>query len=156
MFLIDTGASMHVLASWFVNAANIKSQSSAGTARGTEDRWIAITPTAGAARAGIGPAGVKSLPEAHVCINKDSEFKNRSYAIPITAEGAKALLIVDSGATGSVIAAETQIAKALDSRAIEGNHTQGLGGAVDANRHVPGVEILRGDTAPDPSFDGIG
>ena len=203
MFLIDTGASMHVLASWFVAAAKIDSKSSAGTARGSTGSETSLrvvkqldgkfengarlqlaetivvefppifaelkiagllspqllAPTGQAAvldfrvptlnfeefETAIDRVGAQSLPDARVCIDKESEFKNRSYAIPITALGAKALVIVDSGATGTFIAAETQIARALESQALEGNRTQGVGGAVDENRHVPGVEILRGE-----------
>jgi predicted aspartyl protease len=196
-FLIDTGASLHTLAAWFVEAADIKAESAEGTARGSTghetsirvvNQWdgklengrklhlaqavvvefppifaqlhiagvlspqLLVRPGQAAVldlrvpslhgapfQQAIDKLGARRLPEARVC-------RNRAYAIPITAAGRGAIVIVDSGATGTVIAADAQVAKALESRSIEGKQTQGLGGAAEANPHVPAVEILRAGT----------
>ena len=87
--------------------------------------------------------GARQLAGARVCINEGSTFKRRTHAIPITAAGGSASVIVDSGATGTLVAAESQIARALESRSIDGHHTQGLGGAAESYRIVPAVEIRR-------------
>jgi hypothetical protein len=200
-FLVDTGASVHALAAWFVKSAGIKAELAASTVRGSTgnetpvrvvrqldgklenehrlhlDEAVVVefppifaelkiagllspqllAPPGQAAvldlrvpslmiepfQDVVDSARVTPLRDAHVCNNAGSMFTNRSYAIPITVQGGTATVIVDSGATRTLIASESQIAKALESRGIEGNHTQGVGGAVESSRHVPGVEIQR-------------
>jgi len=79
---------------------------------------------------------IAPMPEGRVC-------ERNFYAIPISAAGGRGFALLDTGATGTVIAPESQIAKALESRSIEGKHTQGVGGKIIENRHVPAVEIQR-------------
>jgi hypothetical protein len=200
-FLIDTGASIHTLAAWYVKAAGIKAVASQGSARGSTGqetsirvaRQVSLTLENGRAlplaetvvvdfppifeelhiagllspqllappgqaavldlrvpyleiqpfQQAMDSLGLAPLPEARACIDAESEFTNRAYSIRITAQDRDASVILDSGATGTVLATDSAIAKALASSSIDGKHTQGLGGAPEANRHVPAVEILR-------------
>jgi len=202
-FLIDTGASMHTLASWFVDAAHAQAEPVAGSARGSTGHEASIrivrrldlglergrlvlsqalavefppmfaelriagllSPQllAPAGKAAIldlrkpaltfrsfdsGVDALRGKPSAPgaVCINADSEFANRAYSVPIAISGLPGSVIVDTGATSTVIAAESQIGKILFEGSSEGKQTQGLGGAPEASRHVPAVEIRRGGT----------
>jgi hypothetical protein len=200
-FLIDTGASIHTLAAWYVKAAGIQAAASAGSARGSTGQESAIrvarqvdlaldnghplalaeavvvdfppmfeelriagllspqlfAPPGQAAvldlrvpyldiqpvQQAIDRLGIAPLPEARVCSDAESEFANRAYSIHVFALDREASVILDSGATGTVIAADSAMAQALASRSVEGKHTQGLGGVPEANRQVPGVEIRR-------------
>jgi hypothetical protein len=194
LLLVDTGASIHTLAAWFVESAHIDAQAAEGTARGstgnvssirvardvplklengdalplTEAIVVDFPPMFGQLRiAGLlspqllAPPGqaavldlatpsmtiapVASAPHTgRVCINRESEFRNLSYSVPITILGQHGAMILDTGATSTLIAAGSSIGKALADRSVEGKHTQGLGGEAEATRHVPGVTIRRG------------
>jgi len=193
-FLVDNGAPVHALASWFVKAAGIATQAEKGSARGStgsettvrvtrhvdltlengrhlqlehaividfppifEELRIAglLSPQSFAPenlaavldlrapsltiepfQKAIDRLHIAPMPEGRVC-------ERNFYAIPIFAAGRRGFALLDTGATGTVIAPESQIAKALESRSIEGKHTQGVGGKIIENRHVPAVEIQR-------------
>jgi hypothetical protein len=86
---------------------------------------------------------IKPLRTGRVCVNQASEFRNRAYSMTVTVHGHRAAVILDSGATRSVIAADSATASALAPRSVEGNHTQGVGGEVETYRHVPDVIVKR-------------
>jgi len=206
-FLIDTGASVHTLAEWFVKSANIPADLAKGTARGSTGKETTIrvarqtdlaledghrlpleeaivvdfppmfaelriagllspqlfarrdeavildlrTPSLDTAplQVAVDRLHIEPLSSGRVCINQDSEFRNRIYSMNVSVLGRSASMGLDSGATGSVIGADSAVARKLASRSIEGNHTQGLGGDAEAFRHVPAVKIRRAGTSVD-------
>jgi Aspartyl protease/gag-polyprotein putative aspartyl protease len=84
---------------------------------------------------------------SEVCRNAASPFENRLYAAPIQVAGMKALMLVDSGATGTLVVPASPLAAGLTSRISGTNHTQGIGGVVQNTGKVPDVRLARGGTA---------
>jgi len=84
---------------------------------------------------------IAPMPEGRVC-------ERNFYAIPIFAAGGRGFALLDTGATGTVIAPESQIAKALESRSIEGKHTQGVGGKIIENVPRRSMEALQSYSWP--------
>ena len=75
---------------------------------------------------------------------RDSPFANRLFSVLVRAEGVGAHLLVDSGATRTIVASESAAARAIDVRAVAGDRTEGVGGTVQNTRRVNGVRVERG------------
>jgi predicted aspartyl protease len=196
--IVDTGASVHTVASWLVSAARLP----------TRDSTAAVTGSTGteqpvrvfeAVRARLEDGRTLSIPEGVVvdfppifqeheiggllspqllttrdavvldltapsitfesfatatarvreggaaevraCHNAASRFRNRLYAVPVTADGVQATLLVDTGATGTVAALESGIAKRLEAQSVSGATTQGVGGVATSSRRIPNVAL---------------
>jgi predicted aspartyl protease len=78
------------------------------------------------------------------CRNANSKFVNRQYLVPVTVAGVTDLMLVDTGATGTVFSEESKLAHAIKSGAEVGSPSEGIGGAVRGERTVRDVELLRG------------
>lgn len=61
------------------------------------------------------------------------------------AGGVDANLLLDSGATRTVVAQDSAPARAVASRGVAGDRTEGVGGAAQITRRVNGVLVERGD-----------
>ena len=84
---------------------------------------------------------------SRVCRNSESPFENRQYAASATAAGIVGTLLVDTGATSTLVAPGSRIAAALMDRASESGRTQGVGGDAQTTRIAPNVRFERGGTA---------
>jgi hypothetical protein len=74
----------------------------------------------------------------HVCTNGESQFTNRLYAAEVSAGNVKALVLVDTGATSTVIASSSSVATSFADRTSGQREVQGLGGGVTtANKFKP-------------------
>jgi predicted aspartyl protease len=71
---------------------------------------------------------------------------NRLYAVPIILDGRGATVLVDTGATKTVLSRESALTALLTPRSVAGGQTRGVGGGVSALRRVPGVAVQRGGT----------
>src|SRR3954469_13300256 len=196
-FIIDTGAGVHTIASWLVNAAGLTTRQSKAVVTGStgaEQPVRSIAPVRGRLDDGrtlsIGEGIVVEFPplfqeheiggllspqllaggdavvldliapsmtiappavaiarvggadaSARVCHNAESQFRNRLYAVQVTAAGTPASLLVDSGATRTVAADRSLVASQLASQAVSGSQTQGVGGAVTRTRQIPGITL---------------
>lgn len=80
----------------------------------------------------------------HVCQNSDSPFVNRLYAAPVSLKDLEVLMLVDTGATTSLVSPTSSIAGALSGRATEIGHAQGVGGTATITRKVPNVGLRFG------------
>lgn len=100
-----------------------------------------MSPRAGA-RAAAG-SGASPL----VCTNRDSPFRNRLYRSRVLVEGLPADLLIDTGATRTVLSTQSSAAKALADRSVPGPETQGVGGPVVRFRRVPSVAMERGGSS---------
>jgi hypothetical protein len=94
-------------------------------------------------RLSFGNAPVASA-GTHVCRNGDSQFANRLYAAPMSADNLTGVMLIDTGATGSVAVPSSRIATALANKASETGHTRGVGGTVTSARKVPNVALRFG------------
>src|SRR5262249_43244071 len=56
---------------------------------------------------------IEPLSSGRVCINQDSRFRNRIYSMTVTVLGRSASMGLDSGATGTVIGADSAVARKL-------------------------------------------
>lgn len=83
---------------------------------------------------------------SRVCRNGESQFENRLYAASVSADGIIGTMLVDTGATGTVVAPSSHIAGALKPRASGSSRTQGVGGDRRATPRVPNVNLERGGT----------
>jgi aspartyl protease len=196
-FIIDTGAGVHTMAAWLVNAAGLTTRQSSATVTGStgaEQRVRALGPVRGRLDDGrtlsIPEAVVVEFPPlfqeheiggllspqllasgdavvldltapsmtiapqaaalarvggadatARVCRNGESQFRNRLYGVQVTAAGTPASLLVDSGATRTVAADQSLVARQLAARAVSGSQTQGVGGVVTSLRRIPGITL---------------
>jgi hypothetical protein len=78
---------------------------------------------------------------ARICHNAASPFRNRLYAAPATAAGIPAALLVDTGATRTVAALESGVAKQLGPQSVSGYRTQGVGGTATSSRRIPNIAL---------------
>ncbi|HZP48498.1 MAG TPA: retropepsin-like aspartic protease [Vicinamibacterales bacterium] len=83
-------------------------------------------------------------PAAGVCVNRDSPYRNRLYSTAVTVDGVAGTLLVDTGATRTIVAAPSAIAKALSPRASDGATTQGVGGSATSMRQVSTASVIVG------------
>jgi predicted aspartyl protease len=78
---------------------------------------------------------------ARVCHNAASPIRNGLYAVPATVAATPATLLLDTGATRTVIGVESGIAQRLAPQSAGGSRTQGVGGTVTTSQRVPGVPV---------------
>jgi aspartyl protease len=90
----------------------------------------------------------KSLPPpltvTRACENADSKVVNRQYLAPVTTRDATDLVLVDTGATKTILSDESNIAHAIESLSELGPPSEGVGGEVSGRLIVRDVELLRG------------
>ena len=98
---------------------------------------MAASPTPQIASASVGKS----------CENSTSAFRNRLYTAHVSIRSTSGLLTVDTGATGTVIAPESEFAKRLLPISVIGDHVRGVGGTVEGTRRVIGVGVDRGGTS---------
>ena len=80
------------------------------------------------------------------CRNADSKLVNRVYLAPVTTAGVTELMLVDTGATGTIFSDKSEIAHAIESGSEPdgGPPSEGIGGEVNGRRIVRDVRLLRG------------
>jgi hypothetical protein len=202
LFLIDTGAGVHTLASWLVNVANLETTATAARVTGSTGADVPVRvvndvdlqlsdgpplslheavvtdfpPLFQSLRIGglISPQLLATPGEAVVidfriptlviesedasdhdlgspsrvhgkaCRNPDSAFENRLYSVGVKFDGKKAAVLVDSGATSTVIGEHSHAASAMAGRPGEASHSQGVGGDVEIVRRIPDVVTQAG------------
>lgn len=205
LFIIDSGASVNVLANWYAKVAEIPTWTETGsTARGSggkttpvrtvhrlQGHWsngqgftlkeaivVAFPPLFETLHLGgllspqlLAPEGTaavldlripslefkpfaRAMSDLHlsraikvpqpVCRNPDSHFVNRVYLAPITTAGVTDLVLVDTGATKTIVAADSKIGQAIETDSELGPHSEGIGGEVDGRRIARDVQLLRG------------
>jgi predicted aspartyl protease len=83
---------------------------------------------------------------SRACRNAESPFENRQYAVPVTADGTSGTLLLDTGATSTLVAPGSRIAAVLRDRASESGRMQGVGGDAQMMRKAPNVRIERAGT----------
>jgi hypothetical protein len=204
LFIVDSGASVNVLAAWYARLIEIPTTAAAGTATGSGGKTATVR-TAHRLRghwdngqgftlkeaiviafpalfetlhlAGLvspqllAPAGTaavldlkipslefkpfaRAMSDLHlsqainvpqqVCRNPDSQFVNRVYLAPISTAGVSDLVLVDTGATKTIVSVDSMIAQAIETNSALGPHSEGLGGEVNGRRIVRDVHLLRG------------
>jgi Aspartyl protease len=79
--------------------------------------------------------------ELHVCVNHKSDFPNRLYAAEISVSGVKGTVLLDTGATRTLVSDKSRIGELLRGRGLKGQQSQGVGGAPRDNRSVSGVKV---------------
>ena len=199
VFLIDTGASVHTVAKWFVEAAGLAVAPTASTVTGStgSETRVEVVAELKATIAGSGRlllvnavvtpfppsfethriaglispqllaaadedaildlrrprltfrpttsrAGRSTSEHGRACINSESFFRNRQYAVRVLIDGIDAQLLLDTGATGTTLDVGSAAARAFQSRAVAGGTNQGVGGATDRLLRVPNVRLSRG------------
>ena len=77
------------------------------------------------------------------CRNADSKLVNRVYLAPVTTAGVTDLMLVDTGATGTIFSDKSKIVRAIGSRGEPGTRSEGVGGEA-SGRMVRDVQLLRG------------
>jgi Aspartyl protease len=77
------------------------------------------------------------------CRNADSKLVNRVYVVPVTTAGVTDLMLVDTGATGTIFSDKSKIVRAIGSRGKPGTRSEGVGGEA-SGRMVREVQLLRG------------
>jgi Aspartyl protease len=80
------------------------------------------------------------------CRNASSKLVNRVYVAPVTAAGVTDLMLVDTGATGTIFSDKSGIAHAIESGSEPdpGPPPEGVGGKVNVRRIVRDLQLLRG------------
>lgn len=205
LFIIDTGASVNVLADWYAKVAEIPTGTESGsTARGSggktatvrtahrlRGRWsdgqrfglkeaivVAFPPVFERLHLGglvspqlLAPEGTaavldlkipslefkpfaRAMSDLHlsratkvpqqVCRDPDSQFLNRVYLAPVATAGVTDLVLIDTGATKTVVSVDSKIAHAIETNSELGPRSEGLGGEVNGRRIVRDVQLLRG------------
>jgi hypothetical protein len=204
LFIIDSGASVNVLADWYARLAEVPTTTAAGTATGSGGKtaavrrahrlrghWsngqgftlqeaivVAFPPLFETLRLGglvspqllapVGTAAVldhkmpslefkpfaRAMSDLHlsqaikdpqqVCRNPDSQFVNRVYLAPVTTAGVTDLVLIDTGATKTILSADSKIAHAIETNSELGPRSEGAGGEVNGQRMVRNVQLLRG------------
>jgi Aspartyl protease len=84
-----------------------------------------------------------TVPQA-VCRNPDSQFVNRLYLAPVATAGATDLVLIDTGATKTILSEDSTIAHAIETNSESGPRSEGVGGEVRAQRMVRNVQLTRG------------
>ena len=89
----------------------------------------------------------KSVHHGRSCINVKSQFKNRLYAIRVQVGDKKADMLVDSGATSTLLSNKSLAGKSLLGRASGAGHMEGVGGAPSVTQKIDDVTIKIGRTS---------
>jgi hypothetical protein len=79
-----------------------------------------------------------------VCRNPDFQFVNRVYLAPVSAAAVSDRMLIDTGATKTIFAAESKIARAIETASKLGPRSEGFGGEVSGQRMVRNVQLIRG------------
>ncbi len=79
--------------------------------------------------------------ETRVCTNHDSQFINRLYAAKVSIGNVKALVLVDTGATSTVVTPSSAAAASLSDRTLGNRQVQGVGGEVTTTVKTKPLEI---------------
>lgn len=77
------------------------------------------------------------------CRNADSKLVNRVYVAPATTAGVTDLMLVDTGATGTIFSGRSKIVQAIGSGSELGPRSEGVGGEA-SGRMLRNVQLLRG------------
>jgi hypothetical protein len=77
------------------------------------------------------------------CRNADSKLVNRRYVAHATTAGVTDLMLVDTGATGTILSDRSKIVQAIGSGSEPGPRSEGVGGET-SGRMVRNVQLLRG------------
>jgi hypothetical protein len=204
LFIVDSGASVNVLAEWYARLAEVPTTTAAGPATGSGGKtaavrtahqlrghWsngqgfslkeaivVAFPPVFEAQHlaglvspqllAPVGTAAVldlripslkfvpfaRALSDLHlsgtstipqpVCRNPGSQFVNRVYLAPVSTAAATDRVLIDTGATKTIFAAESKIAQAIQTASEPGPRSEGVGGEASAQRMVRNVQVIRG------------
>ena len=157
-FLMDTGASVHTLATWFVTSAHIATRESKMTlvgSTGATTHAKEAGPFQFLTRDGspfsvevakLGMTAAAATTGTHVCPTEDPSANGRTYGVPATIAGIPADMTADTGATSTTVAS-TRIARALASRAVANGEIQGVGGDAQKAKTVAGVTVVRAGVA---------
>jgi hypothetical protein len=103
--------------------------------------------------------------ETKACRNPASPFMNRLYLAVVSIAGITDFLLVDTGATATLLSENSALARALDDQTVRGDpriegatRSEGVGGVVDATRLIPNVGVLRGGSIVvlNPSIGSLG
>lgn len=204
LFIVDSGASVNVLADWYARLAEVPTTTAAGTAIGSggktttvrtahqlQGQWSdgqrfslkeaivvafpalfetlhlaglvspqLLAPEGTAAVLDLKIPSLEFKPFARamsdlhvsqaikvpqqVCRNPDSQFLNRLYLAPVTAAGVTDPVLIDTGATKTILSADSKIAHAIETNSELGPRSVGAGGEVNGQRMVRNVQLLRG------------
>jgi predicted aspartyl protease len=204
IFIVDTGASVNTLATWFAKAASLPVSETSATVRGSTGGKAHIQVVRGISgvfengtllrldeaivadlprvfhdhQLGgllspqlLAPAGLAAVLDLRVpvlafepfnhasaqlpreaagfstgneCTNRDSQFTNRQYSARISVEDVRGTLLLDTGATRTLVVPKSSIARKLSFRSIEKGRTAGVGGAVTNDRRVANVHLKLG------------
>lgn len=79
--------------------------------------------------------------KTRVCMNRDSQFTNRLYAAEVSVRDVKAEVLVDTGATSTVIRPSSTVAASLSDRISGNSKVQGVGGEVTTTVETQPLEI---------------
>lgn len=79
--------------------------------------------------------------ETRVCTNSNSQFINRLYAAEVSVGNVKALVLVDTGATSTVVTASSAVAASISDRTLGNRNVQGVGGDVTTTVETKPLEI---------------
>lgn len=80
-------------------------------------------------------------PAAPAC---HSELADPMYLVPVSAAGVTDLMMLDTGATKTILSEDSNIARAVGTSSEPGPRTQGLAGDIGAQHMVRDVQLLRG------------
>jgi hypothetical protein len=196
-FLVDTGAGVHVIASWFAKSAQIPTKQGRTRARGSTGAEVLVSAASGETIridgtnqelrlrqaaviefpakfeeqkiAGLispqllspkGQAAILDLREprlsfgpppeptvgTRICRNPESPFENLSYAAPVTSGDVEAVMVVDTGATGTTVSPASTLGSTLAPRATQSKERiQGVGAPPQSIKTVSGVPLKFGD-----------
>jgi hypothetical protein len=89
-------------------------------------------------------AGKPAVASPAVCVSSGSPFRNRLYSTAVRLDGVPATLLVDSGATRTMLASTSQAAEAFAQRSVASGQSQGVGGQAEKVRRIPSVSVVRG------------
>jgi hypothetical protein len=89
----------------------------------------------------LGLAGPGTYVGTHACTNCESLLFNRQYMVPVSVSGVDAILLLDTGATHTLVTLKSRVGQSLTGRSVAGQHTQGVGGTVEENRSVSQVRV---------------
>jgi hypothetical protein len=78
------------------------------------------------------------------CENHESPFRNRLYATTVHLDGLPATLLLDTGATRTMLSLASPLARRFSNRTVAGGQTQGIGGAAEETSRIPSIAVLRG------------
>ncbi len=201
LFIVDTGAGVHVLAAWFAKAAGLALRDSSTTLQGStgekshtqtatnvegvfedgtplkideaavvdlppifqEKQLAGLLSPQMLARPGEAavldlrepalnfdstdealaqlPPEAGQVPGGHVCVNPKSQFRNRLYGVQSLIEGVTGVLLLDTGATRTLVAPQSTFALKLSDRSVVVGRIEGVGGAATNGRRVMDVNL---------------